>query len=251
MRTLTEVSVWFSVCLDGDDEDTEVSVWCVWSRFWCSCTPACWCKGWSIGSSSLVHMHCKATTLVYCYSGAVWVSSPSLALLVVQCSEAGPMQLAGIWCSVYAFGAQPLFGDAVFGAAAQRQRVRIKAQRLGVGRGRSSGRWANMRIVWIILSHTLAIFIYGTRLSPCIIYCRGNWSRLYANCLQAHLNLHSRGTCPCQKNLFWLPGSSRPLLQVGSIGYGEDLEKAHEHSNQSEKKLLLPGLYSKCIINST
>ena len=230
MRTLTEVSVWFSVCLDDGDEETEVSVWCVWSRFWCSCTPACWCKGWSIGSSSLVHMHCKATTLVqYCYSGAVWVSIPGTFGGSVQ--RSGSHAARGYLVLAYMHLVRPLFGDAVFGAAAQRQRVRIKAQRLGVGRGRSSGRWANMRIVWIILSHTLAIFIYGTRLSPCIIYCRGNWSRLYANCLQAHLNLHSRGTCPCQKNLFWLPGSSRPLLQVGSIGYGEDLEKAHEHSN--------------------
>ena len=46
----------------------------------------------------------------------------------------------------------------------------------------------------------------------------------------AHLNLHSGDDAPLSKEsaLFWLLGSSRPLLQVG---YGEDLAKVHVHSS--------------------
>ena len=71
-----------------------------------------------------------------------------------------------IWCSRH-----PLFGDAVFGAA--RQRVRIKAQRLGVGRGwelRALSQYEDSLPlpchVVILCPTALAIFIYGTCLSP-------------------------------------------------------------------------------------
>ena len=84
---------------------------------------------------------------------------------MVQCSEAGPIHAAGYLVGravVYAFGAQPLFGDAVFGAA-QRQRVRIKAQRLGLELGALSQYEDSPPCHVLILSPTIGnIYIWDS-----------------------------------------------------------------------------------------
>ena len=88
-----------------------------------------------------------------------------------------------IWCSRH-----PLFGDAVFGAA--RQRVRIKAQRLGVGRGwelRALSQYEDSLplpchvVILCVRQHWQYLYM-GLAYRPCIIYCRVNCPRLYANC---------------------------------------------------------------------
>ena len=54
--------------------------------------------------------------------------------------------------------------------------------------------------VLILSNPPLAIFIYGTRLNPCIIYWGANWQWPdYMQTAQAHLNLHRGTLCLCQK----------------------------------------------------
>ena len=62
-----------------------------------------------------------------------------------------------IWCT------RPLFGDAVFGAAAPRQRVRIKAQRLGLELGALSQYEDSPPCHVLILSPTIGnIYIWDS-----------------------------------------------------------------------------------------
>ena len=75
----------------------------------------------------------------------------------------------------------------------------------------------------------MAIFIYGTRLRPCIIYWGGNWQAgFYANCTFESPWEGDDVLLSKESALFWLLGSSRPLLQVGC---GEDLAKVHMYSS--------------------